>query len=86
VIRALRPTLLIGATLGVLLSTAGPATSAGVCFDHPNAAAAASALTSALESLKHAENDQGGWRETAVAKATEALNQVDIGCAAANAK
>jgi hypothetical protein len=84
--RILKPAILAGATLGILLSTGVRPSSAGPCFDQPHMAATVQALNSAIAFLRKAENDNGGWRELALADANEALSAADAGCAAGNGK
>ena len=59
---------------------------AGPCFDQHNMAAAKASLESAIGSLKVAEHNKGGWRDTAITAAGNALAATNQGCMVANGK
>jgi hypothetical protein len=61
-------------------NVAGPET----CWDQPNMQAAKTKLAEAIGYLEKAEHNKGGWRESAIGSARQALAETNRGCATAN--
>jgi hypothetical protein len=77
---------LIGIQVASAASNSGSQpTLTGPCYDQPHMAAAKGFIEQALGELDKAEHNKGGWRERAIAAEKKAHEEINAGCAFANA-